>query len=144
MVQASVIRGEITQNPEWNRLVSQADGWVRQALNSWQEGKNIEWSVRKTADGKPLFDFSIRSKTNRVMGEFTSSEIADPREMSWKVVRLWGDLIDQNMLDTFDNIHAILTDWRAEERLASVGYGGSFTWLSCRKFRVGVGGVAGG
>lgn len=116
MVQASIIRGEITQNPEWNQLVAQADGWVRQALNSWQDGKNIEWSVRKNADGKPLFDFSIRSKTNRVTGEFTSSEVADRREVSWKVVRLWGDLIDQNMLDTFDNIHAILTDWRAEER----------------------------
>ncbi len=115
MVQLSVIRDEITQNPDWNRLVSQADEWARQYLKSWQDGKNIEWSVRKNADGKPLFDFSIRSKTNRVMEEFTLSEMADQREVRWKVVRLWGDLIDKNMLDTFDNIHAILTDWRAEE-----------------------------
>ncbi len=123
MTESSVIRNEITQRPDWHKLVVRADEWVRQSLRQWQSGKNIEWRVRETPGSEPRFLFTIRANGNQVEGEFSEVEIADRDAVRRKVVPLWGELIDKGVQQTFESLHQLLVDWRSEAREEEVASG---------------------
>jgi len=98
--------------PDWDRLVTQADRWVREVLGKYEQGKELRWEV---LPGPPsAVQLTLTADGHAATERFYTDELTDRREVRWKALDLWGQVGDAVLKDEFRGLREFLAEWREE------------------------------
>lgn len=90
------------QKAEQFGLLQQATTRLEDALGGSSDLVTAQWDRTEDEKGQPLYVLRLKDFTDEVTGRFSLDELQSPAQTSFRVYRLWGDLLhiqNQKLLD---------------------------------------------
>src|SRR5438105_14468468 len=89
------IQDRIKANPQLAANVERASELLRRQLGRSEPIVTIDWTLGHAAGPTPSVHLKITDPTTSVQADFTSAELADDTYMNRRLIRLWGDLLQE-------------------------------------------------
>jgi len=83
----------VLKNDRLYGLINEAHDLLGDVVGS--SGPDVEdaWSVEKDSKGRPLILLKLSDFKGRAEAKFAPDELENPRQMSYRLIRLWGDVL---------------------------------------------------
>src|SRR5438128_50772 len=89
----TVVSSPIARDERLNASVNAASGILSDIIGPSGSEVRAEWSHRLDSQGRPLIRLQLSDYTGSVEADFAPDELEKPRQVRYRLHRLWGDLL---------------------------------------------------
>jgi hypothetical protein len=79
--------------PEAAQTLGEATGWLEDAIGASAARVTAEWDRTTDDKGHAQYNLRISDSVDRANASYAPDEIRSPRHMRFRLLRLWGDLL---------------------------------------------------